>query len=163
MFFLGKISKSRGNKGEVVCQISHEADFSSIDFSGEFELRSTKQIRIAKVESHSENGQMMIMKFNISNSIEDALSIVGYDVYSENLRKSTAFPKINGYSVSDIHGSSWGIVSRVADSGLNKMIETYDGTVHLMIPLDDSIVVNIDHAKKKILIDPPDGLQTLNK
>lgn len=163
MLFVGKISKSRGNKGEVVCRISPETDFSHIDFSGEFELKSKKHTKIAKMESYSERGTMLIAKFDISNSINDALMLVGYDVYSREFKSDKFYMNLNGYSVYDVYGFDWGIVSKVDLTGPNKMIEAMDGDDQVMIPFNNSIVLNIDHVKKKILIDPPDGLKDLNK
>jgi len=163
LVFLGKISKSRGNKGEVICKVSPDIDFSNIDFSGEFELKSKKHTKTSKMESYSERGSSLIIKFDISNSINDALGLVGYDVYSGELTSDTYSHNMEGYSVFDINGLGWGKVCKVDLAGPNKIIETFDGTEFKMIPFDNSIILKINSLKKTILIDPPDGLKSLNK
>lgn len=163
MVFLGKISKSRGNRGEVICKISPDIDLSKIDFSGEFELKSKKHTKTSKMESYSERGSSLIVKFDISNSINDALGLVGYDVYSSEYEQDVSLHNLEGYSVFDINGLSWGKVCKVDLTGPNKMIETFDGTEFVIIPFDDSIILKINSSEETILIDPPDGLKNLNK
>ncbi len=163
MVLLGKISKSRGNKGEVICKISPEIDLSNIDFSGEFKLKSKKHIKTTKMESYSERGSSLIAKFDISNSINDALGLVGYDVYYGELRSDISSHSLEGYLVFDVNGLGWGKVCKVDLAGPNKMIETFDGAEYIIIPFDDSIILKINSSEKTILIDPPDGLKNLNK
>lgn len=163
MVFLGRISKIRGNRGEVICKISSEIDLSNIDFSGEFELQSKKHTKTSKMESYSERGSSLIVKFDISNSINEALGLVGYDVYSRELRADISSQSLEGYSVFDINGLGWGNVCKVDLAGPNKMIETFDGEELVIIPFDDSIILKINSSEKTILIDPPDGLKNLNK
>lgn len=163
MVLLGKISKSRGNKGEVICRISPDVDLSSIDFSGEFELKSKRHTKTSKMESYSERGSSLIAKFDISNSINDALGLVGYDVYSREYKSEISPDSLEGYLVFDINGLSWGKVCKVDLSGPNKVIETFDGSEYTIIPFSDSIILKINSSEKTILIDPPDGLKNLNK
>jgi len=163
LLFLGKISKSRGNKGEVVCSISPEIDTSLVDFSGKIVLKSQKYTKTAKMESYSDRGSVLIAKFNISNSINDALRLVGYEVYIEESENDDSSMNLEGYSVFDINGLNWGLVSKVKLNGLNRLIEVEDGSDLIIIPFNNSIVLEIDNKNKKIVIDPPDGLKDLNR
>jgi len=163
LFLLGKISKSRGNRGEVIFQVSSEIDISSIDFSGTFELRSKKHTKTTKMESYSQRGSSLVAKFDISNSINDALRLVGYEVYIQNFAKESSTPDIMGYSVSDLNGINLGIISNIDFTGSNKLIEVYDGVDYIMVPFSDSIVVEIVEKEKKVILDPPEGLMELNK
>ena len=163
MLFLGKITKSRGNKGEVVCSFSPEIDVSNLSFSGKIILKSLKHIKTAKMESYSDKGASMIMKLNISNSINDALRLVGYDVYLEKIEKEIGAPDLKGYSVADTTGLNWGVVDHVDFTGMNRLIEVRNGNEFISVPYTDSIVLDIDKKGRKILIDPPDGLRDLNK
>lgn len=163
MFLLGKISKSRGNRGEVIFQISPEIDISSIDFSGTFELRSKKHTKTTKMESYSQRGSSLFAKFDISNSINDALRLVGYEVYIQEPARDRLIPDIEGYSVSDLTGVNWGVINSIDFTGPNKLIEVYNGIDYIMVPFNDSIVVEIDDKEKKVVLDPPEGLMELNK
>lgn len=163
MFLLGKISKSRGNRGEVIFQVSHEIDISSIDFSGTFELRSKKHSKTTKMESYSQSGSSLVAKFDISNSINDALRLVGYEVYIRDLAKGSSIPDIMGYSVSDLNGINLGVIINFDFTGQNKLIVVYDGIDYIMVPFNDSIVIEIDEIEKMVILDPPEGLMELNK
>ena len=163
MFYLGRISKSRGNKGEVILHISPEIDISSIDCSGTFELKSEKHSKKAKMESYSSIGSSLIAKFDISSSINDALRLVGYKVFMKDSAKNRSIPDLEGYSVFDMKGIRWGEVTSIDMAGRNRLIEVNDGVNHIMVPFNDSIVVEIDECEKKIVLDPPEGLRDLNK
>lgn len=163
MLYLGRISKSRGNRGEVILHISPEIDIYSIDCSGAFELKSEKHLKKAKMESYSLQGSSLIAKFDISRSINDALRLVGYEVFVNDSVKDKSIPELEGYSVFDLNGIRWGEVTRINMAGKNRLIEVDDGVNYIMVPFSDSIVVEIDENKKKIVLDPPEGLRDLNK
>lgn len=115
------------------------------------------------MESYSQRGSSLIVKFDISDSINDALRLVGYDVFAKEPARGSSTPDLEGYSVSDLNGVSWGIIKSVDFAGPNKLIEVHDGTNYIMVPFDDSIVVEIDEKEKKVVLDPPEGLMELNK
>ncbi len=163
MVLLGKISKNRGNRGEVVCQISPGIDLSGIDLSGSLELRSEKYIKSAKMVSYSERGSSLVIKFDISNSINDALGLIGYEVYLDSPVKSESVFDFRGFLVKDLSGERWGVVTMINSGIMNATFEIENGDESIIIPFNESIIVKIDKKNREILIDPPDGLKDLNK
>ncbi len=115
------------------------------------------------MESYSLQGSSLIAKFDISRSINDALRLVGYEVFVNDSVKDKSIPELEGYSVFDLNGIRWGEVTRINMAGKNRLIEVDDGVNYIMVPFSDSIVVEIDENKKKIVLDPPEGLRDLNK
>jgi len=145
-----------------VCRISPEIDVTNIDFSKTFELRSKKYTRIAKMELFTDNGSSLIIKFDISNSINDSFKLIGYDVFCSTIDDKKMIRDLTGYLVSDIDGNSWGRVISFSITGLNKIIEVEDDDRIILIPYNEITIKNIDVEKKEITIDPPDGLKDLN-
>lgn len=115
------------------------------------------------MESYSHRGSSLVAKFDLSNSINDALRLVGYEVFVKESPKDGSIPDIEGFSVFDINGVGWGVVSRVDLPGPNRLMEVFDGINYIMVPFDDSIVIKIDEKEKKVVLDPPEGLRDLNK
>lgn len=114
------------------------------------------------MESYSLQGSSVVAKFNISNSIEDALRLVGYDVYGRKLKISGSQPDLEGYTVFDLDGDCWGVVIRLNVSGPVRLLEVRSDDGVIMVPFEDAIVVEINEKDKKILLDPPEGLRDLN-
>ena len=104
----------------------------------------------------------MVAKFNISNTIDDALRLVGYDVYSTQLRDTGSPLDLDGYSVFDKAGDCWGTVIGLSLSGPLRILEVQSEDGVIMVPFEDAIVVEVDEKERKILLDPPEGLRDLN-
>ena len=62
-------------------------------------------------------------------------------------------------------GERVGTVADVLTAGASTLlsVERGPGRTEVMIPLSRSICVDIDPARKRIVIDPPDGLLDLNE
>lgn len=114
------------------------------------------------MESYSLRDSSVVAKFNISNSIDDALRLVGYDVYSWKLKDAGSLPDLEGYSVFDVKGDCWGTVIRLNISGPVRILEVRSDDGVIMVPYEDAIVIEINEKDKKILLDPPEGLRELN-
>jgi len=145
-----------------VVQVSLKIDVTDIDFSKSLELRSEKHTKVAKMESFTDNSKSLLLKFDISNSIEDSLKLIGYDVFCNTFESRKNIPDLTGYLVSDVNGNDWGRVENTDLKGLNKMIEVNNAGRVILIPYHESLLEDIDTLKKKITIDPPDGLKDLN-
>jgi len=115
------------------------------------------------MESYSIRDTSVLAKFNISNSIDDALRLVGYDVYGRQWTDAGAFPDMKGYSVFDNRGDYWGTVIRLNISGPRKLLEVQSDEGVIMVPFEETFVVEINESDKKILLDPPAGLRELNQ
>ena len=114
-----------------------------------------------------------IIKFTGTNTINQAYKRVNYSIYSthasneDDLEDAAAVE--DEYTVKDVKGCVWGKVKHIETSGIhgaNRILEVVGDkdTEHVIyVPFTDGIVKKIDHEKKIITIDPPDGLKELNK
>lgn len=163
MNFLGKILKTRGNKGEVV----YSSPFGAISTHAERStvlLKSEKYEKTYEIESLRLINEVPIVKFKNVDSINDALKLVGYSIYDPH----TATPEpddrqLLDFTVKDIHGLTWGKVIGLENETINELLEIIDGEETYYVPFTESIVINIDKTDKIILIDPPAGLRDINK
>lgn len=169
MNFLGKILKVRGNKGEVICT-SPETGVLALEIGETVLLKSEKHQKPCKIERLREIKGAPVLKFEGVDTINDALTLVGYAVYTQENghpnSMDTETVELENYTVIDTNGDLWGKVIYLETTGLNELLEVQaqDGTGELYyVPLTDSIVKEINRDTGTIIIDPPDGLKDVNK
>ncbi len=162
MFYIGEILKTRGNNGEVVLRTS--PDFSYTRSIHSIFLKSKKHERTLNIKSINEVGDDLIIKFTDIDTITDAYRLIGYSAYLEDEEINT-FKKDNlvDYKIVDIAGNLWGRVINDIEEGLTHILEIEDDANVIYIPYSENIITEIKIKEKTIIIDPPDGLRTLNK
>lgn len=163
MFYIGEILKTRGNNGEVVLRTS--PDFSFTRSIHSIFLKSKKHEKTLNIKSINELGDDLIIKFKDIDSITDAYRLVGYSAYLEE-KEVDIFKKDNlvDYKIIDIAGNLWGRVINDIEDGLTHILEIEDDDNSIIfVPYSDSIITEIIDIEKTIIIDPPDGLRSLNK
>lgn len=165
MIFLGKIVKTRGNKGEVVVHSSPSFEAYAPEKGEVVVLQSHKYEVQSNIDYIKEIQGVIVIKFQSVNSIPEAMKYIGYSIFS------LAEPKENiddepviDFSVIDISGQLWGNVHSHEFFGINEVLEILDHSGDIIyIPFSEAIIKKIDYEKKEIIIDPPDGLKDLNK
>lgn len=163
MVFLGKVTKKRGNTGEVVCRTSPGVTILDIDFSSPFILKSEKYEKEFSVDFFKEQGSSIILKFSKIDSINESLKLVGYSVYCKSPGGKKKEPDLKGFTIIDVRGDSWGKVEFMEEGKFISILNVVEGDNVYLIPFNDKIVIEIDIKNKSLLIDPPDGLRDLNK
>jgi 16S rRNA processing protein RimM len=162
---LGKIVKVRGNKGEVVLCPS-PGDGTSVPKKGESVLlKSSKYQKTYQIEYIEEISGATVLKLKSINSISQALRLVGYTLFISSLSKEHISPEgITGFTVKDVSGEYWGEITKVEITGLMKILEIRDNHDDVIyVPIDETIVKEIDEKERTVIIDPPGGLKELNK
>lgn len=71
------------------------------------------------------------------------------------------YEQVRGYAVVLPDGSAVGTVVGVFETNVDMLVVTGEGGREHLIPVVDEIVRSIDHAARRIEIDPPDGLLEL--
>ena len=166
MNFLGKITKVRSNKGEVVYTSPLSAT-PTLEIGAEVTLKSEKYQKECIVEGHKEFKGNFAVKFTGVDSISDALKLVGYSIYgagSPDLPDETQQEdSLDDFLVKDLDGTVWGNVVAYDDVNLNKLLEVEGDTETYYVPFADAIIKDINYDEAVITIDPPPGLMDLNK
>jgi 16S rRNA processing protein RimM len=168
LIFVARTVKTRGLKGELVAELL-------TDFPERFEQISeltgigpTGEPKLLDLESYWFQNDRVVLKFVGYDSIESAKTLVGFELglpEEERVQLSAGEFydwELEGCSVKIGDGSAVGKVREVMRTGGVELLVVEDekGREHL-IPMAQSIVVEIDLEDRKIVIDPPEGLLDL--
>jgi 16S rRNA processing protein RimM len=160
---IARVAKPRGIKGEVVAEIL-------TDFPARFKgledvtavLASGEQ-RELKIEDHWFQNERIVLKFAEIDSIEDAEAIRNAEICvpeieAVELSNDEFYDwQLEGCDVVTVGGETIGKVREVMRTGGTENL-VVDGDREYLIPFAESICVEVDVEKKRIVIDPPEGL-----
>jgi len=168
LIIVARTVRARGLKGELVADLL-------TDFPERFE-RISRLLGIGPGGEHKElqlesywfQNDRVVLKFLGFDSIESANTLVGFELglpEAERVQLSAdEFYdwELEGCSVEIEHGGAVGNVREVMRTGGVELLVVEDDTrrEHL-IPMAESIVIEIDLSRRKIVIDPPEGLLDL--
>jgi 16S rRNA processing protein RimM len=166
---VAKAVKARGLKGEVVADLL-------TDFPERFEtlerivaLSPDGVRQVLKIEDYWFQNDRIVLKFVDHETVEAARELVGYEFCVPESDR-VLLPddeyydfELESCAVHDVDGKKVGTVRSILKTGGTEImvIETSDYK-EVLVPLAESIVVQIDIAGKKIVIDPPEGLLELS-
>lgn len=165
---VARATKTRGLKGELVADLL-------TDFPGRFETisrvfgLSPKGERLElEIEDHWFQNDRVVLKFSGYDDIDAAKALVGFS-FALPEEERVELPsdefydwELEGCSVETNAGALVGNVSRILRTGgVELLVVEAEGQQEHLIPMAESIVVSIDKASKRILIDPPEGLLDL--
>ncbi len=164
MIFIGKLLKTRGNKGELVLSYSPYIYFSAIKKGKELILKSEKYEKLFEIENtkNLENNRAII-KLKTIDSINSALSLVGYSVYMKGLKEEEVLKEFINYDVFDTENKKLGKIVNLISSGRNELIEVESDDNTFLIPFAEELIKQVNHELEFIIVDLPQGLIDLNK
>jgi 16S rRNA processing protein RimM len=165
---IARIARTRGNRGEVLADLY-------TDFPDRFdaleevwlEFPDGRNLRVS-IEDTWEHKGRRVLKFTGIDSINSAENYVGCWVViptdqAVTLPEGTYFDHdLVGCSVRDVRGNKLGIVSEILRIAGNSQLVVNDLNREYLIPVVESICVEIDIKAKQITVDPPEGLMDLN-
>ena len=166
---IAQIVRTRGNRGEVLVE-------SHTDFPDRFDI-------LEEVWLEFENGRLQkitldftwehkgrrILKFAGIDTISSAEKFIGCMVQipreqAVRLPENTYFDHdLIGCSVEDTHGKHLGFVEDILRISGNNQLVVKNGDRELLIPAVKSICKRISTEKKRIFVDPPEGLMDLDQ
>ena len=158
--------KTRGLRGELVAELL--TDFPE-RFEGLENLIAVAPDGLRKrleLEEHWFHGERVILKFAGYDSIEAASALVGYEfavpeAERMELEEDEFYDwELAGCLVETIEGEQLGVVREVMRTGGVEVlvVENVEAKREHLIPMAESICVEIDVESKLIRVDPPEGL-----
>jgi 16S rRNA processing protein RimM len=168
LIIVARAVRTRGLKGELVADVltdfperfEHVSELTGVGSSGE-----RKQLEL---ESYWFQKDRMVLKFAGYDSIESAKALVGYqfglpEAERVQLSQDEFYDwELEGCAVENKLGSVVGKVREVMRTGgVELLVVENEARREMLIPMAQSIIVKIDKSRKKILIDPPEGLLDL--
>lgn len=154
---IARLLRARGNKGELAAlPLSSQPDRVKSVFVNE------EPMEIERAWMH---GDQLILKFRGIDTISDAEKLAGAEVaipFEE--RAALADDEyyesdLVGCEVFDFTGRSLGLVTDFEETGGTPLLHVGND---LLIPFAKSICTQIDPTNKRIVVNLPDGLLTLN-
>ncbi|RUA32311.1 MAG: 16S rRNA processing protein RimM [Bacteroidetes bacterium] len=166
-YYLGKITKLFGYKGELVFFFDVDditeyrgLDAVFIDVNGDL-----IPFMIEKLRLHQ--GNTAIVRIQDVHDIDEAQRLVNSELY---LPLST-LPKLDGnkfyyheiigYTVIDADAGEVGIVEEVNDQTAQALLIIKDGYKEILFPIVDELIDKLDREKKIIYVHFPEGLLDL--
>ena len=165
---LAQATRTRGLKGEVVADLLTDFPERFESVSRVFGIGPRGERQELELEHHWFQNDRVVLKFAGYDSPEAAQALVGLsfalpEAERVELPEGEFFDwELEGCTVQTNAGSAVGKVSSILRTGGVELLVVGDDAGHeYLIPMAESIVLNIDTAAKSILIDPPEGLLDL--
>lgn len=163
-YYLGKISKPFGSKGQVTVFLDvddtlkyKKLESVYLDLDGEW-----VPFLITSIEIQS--GRKALFHFEDVNNAQDAAVYTGRDMYLPITSlpalkgKKFYYHEVKGFTVIDeVHGNI-GILVNVMDLPRQSLLQIISGDKEILIPLVDEVIVKVDRKKKELHIRAPEGL-----
>lgn len=163
-FFLGKVTKPHGIKGEVVLWLDVDVPEHYASMDSVF-LNIKDDLVPFFIDNIQIRGKKSIARFEDIDTIEKTQPLIGLDMYLP----LNVLPKLEGnkfyyhevvgYAVFDIRtNKNVGALKAIYEgSGQDLMAIETEG-VEVLIPIVDEIILKVDHEQKQISVDLPEGL-----
>ena len=168
LIVIARAVRTRGLKGEIVAELltSFPERFGGI--CRLFAVSPDGQRKVVQLEKHWFQKGRVILKLNGYDSIESASLLVGYEfAVPESERVKLAEGEfydweLEGCSVKTVAGQRVGAVKSVMRTGgVDLLVVANDKQRDSLVPIIETILVEVDPDKKTIVIDPPQGLLEL--
>ena len=161
--YYGKFLKPHGTKGEIgllgdSMTLGEDCDFVAADIDGilvPFFFEYTRE----------KNSDTLIVKIERIESSEQARMLTNREVYipcewAEDSDNYT-WGYFRGFTTSDETLGELGKIIDVDDSTINTLFIVEHKGEELLIPAQEEFIINIDHEKRTIVFNLPEGLLTL--
>lgn len=166
---VAKAVKTRGLKGEIVADLLTDFPDRFADASTLIAITRDGQRRMVQLENYWHHQSRVVLKFAGYDDVETASTLVGCE-FAVAETDRVELPEghfydweLTGFSVETIEGDRIGTVQEVMriGGGVDMLVIRNDKQQEQLIPMVESIVLNIDSNRQLIRIDPPEGLLEL--
>ena len=161
--------RTRGLKGEIVADLLTDYPDRFDDVDKMVALSPTGVRKVVELESFFVQNGRIVMKIAGCDTIDAASEFTGYHFcVAEAERVPLAEGEYYDFeleecSVQLANGENVGRVQRILKTGgVEILVIAPPSGAELLVPLAESIVIEIDIAGKRIVIDPPEGLLELS-
>ena len=167
LIVIARAVKPRGLKGEIVAELLTDfperfEDIEELVLVSPGGKRSTKRL-----EDYWFQNDRVVLKISGYDDVDTAKELVGFE-FAVPESERVQLPadhyydwELEGCTVTAGEESLGQVKSVLRTGGAEILVVTGNGGQERMIPLVDSIVVEIDPERKTIVVDPPEGLLDL--
>jgi 16S rRNA processing protein RimM len=167
MFAVGYVHRPHGLNGEVSVERIADAG-NPFETGGELVWIRGDLRRDLKISGSRPHGKRWLVSFDGIGSVEAARELAGGALCVAALDLAETPPdfwwshELEGWSCEDARGEKLGAVKRLEETpaGPQLTLETPPGK-EVLVPFVRPIVVEIDRERRRIVLDPPEGLMEL--
>jgi len=163
-YYLGKILKTHGNKGQVMVHLDVDNPEKYLDLESVYLDLHGERIPFFIAMLELKHNQKALIQFQDFDTIEDAESLAGLEMFlpiSElPVLKGNQFyyHEIIGFHVTDHKHGDIGVIEDVLDLPHQSLFQIRFGEKEILIPVVDEVIQKVDKKKKLLLIKAPEGL-----
>jgi len=164
-YYLGKIVKRYGIKGELLAKIDTDEPESYENTEVIFLDINGKLVPYFLNKATLHKATTLRLDFEDINNLEDADNLIGKEIYLplKDLPELTGnkfyFHEIIGFDAVDKKRGKIGKISAVNDtSPQHYFIIKNEDDKEILIPVSDDVIEKVDRANKQIIFDTPEGL-----
>lgn len=162
-FYVGKIVKTHGLKGEVTLRIDNE-QFDEIEELNYFLLDINDKLIPYFVENITFHSNKSFVLFQDLKTLEVANQLVGISAYlpldllPEKDGNDFYSHEVIDFLVIDEEKGELGKVEEIIEYPTQSLIQILINGKEVLIPIHDDIIQDVDREEKKIYIEAPNGL-----
>lgn len=165
-FYMGYISKTHGVKGEVtaILDVDSTEKYSKLTA---VVLKGKEGACTCEVEHLRPGKGTAIIKFKGTDTPEAAKALQGMEIYAALSflppagKNQFYLHDVIGFTVCDKTHGEIGPVQAVLEYPGQYLIQVMRGKKELLIPVNADIVLEVDHPRKTVMVDVPEGLLEL--
>jgi len=163
-YFLGKIAKASGYKGNLVFFFDVDDIAPYKDLEAVFVEISGDLIPFAIHSIQVKSNNSAYVHLEDVNSAEEAVALTGSDLYlpGSYLPPLTGekfyYHEVIGYEVVDQEAGSIGIIESVIDQGPQDIFTIRFKGKEILLPVTDEIILHVDRKNNKLMVNAPEGL-----
>ena len=163
-FYLGKIAKKFGFKGEVLMYLDTDEPELYENMESVFVEFNKNLVPFFIENSSLHKNDFLRVKFEDVDDEVEADSILNCDVYLpiSMLPKLEGnkfyFHEVIGFEIEDQRLGIFGKIVSINDTSAQPLFEVINGNVEILVPMIDQFLVKIDRENKKVIMDLPEGL-----
>lgn len=162
-FKLGYIVKKHGLKGElsILLDVDYPGDYTELE---SVFVEVNKQLVPFFIEHLQLNGDRGIMKFENINDLPDAERLFKSDLYLPVAdlpileEGQFYYHEVIGYMVTDKSLGEVGKIAEVYEFPNQNLLGVTHQEKEVLIPINDDIILKVDHKLKQMQVDLPEGL-----
>ena len=162
-FYLGKVVKTHGLKGEVTMKIDADDPTAYLEMK-HFFLEINKVLTPFFVDKITSSGDKFFVAVQDIKTIETAQNLVGKAVYLplEMLPKLSGkqfyYHEIVGFTVFDTVKGELGPITEVLEYPTQAILQIMKDKKEVLIPILDHVIQKVDRDSKILTITAPEGL-----
>jgi 16S rRNA processing protein RimM len=163
-YYLGKILKTHGNKGQVLVHLDVDDPARYLKLKSVYLDLHGERIPFFITGVDLKHNSKATFQFQDFETTEDAEILQGLEMYIPvaELPVLTGnhfyYHEITGYRVIDQNHGDIGVISDILDLPHQALLQVQHGEKEILIPVVDEIIQKIDRRKKLLMIEAPAGL-----